>query len=124
MTKVWKPVETGTLHTWDAMCHECMDVIQVSKAYEYVDGPRQLLTVSENFGEREASVYMPDNFRLCQLVDAPPTLPDEVKEAIEELRALVVALVATSRGNDAGTRYIEAARTVRAWLDAQPKENT
>lgn len=76
----WQPIEPGvTIHGVDAANNICLDGIQILRGFEYVDGPKQLLTVYENFGKEEASVYLPDDIRLCRAVSAPEPLdqPDE-----------------------------------------------
>lgn len=66
----WEPVEpVTTIHTVDAANKECLDGIQILSAFEYIeDAPRQILTVFEDFDAIEASVYLPDNYRLCRRV--------------------------------------------------------
>ncbi len=69
---VWQPIEPfTTIHGVDAGNNICLDGIQILRGFEYVDGPKQLLTVYENFGKEEASVYLPDDIRLCRAVPLP-----------------------------------------------------
>lgn len=64
----------------------------------------------------------PDNAELAAEVarlKAEAAVPVEVREAIESLRALVVAYVAMQMGNptSANEKYMREARIVRVWLD-------
>lgn len=67
----WQPVEYGWLRLENKELNQEFDAIEVRQsAFESIANNGVLLTISEQWGEQEASVYLPDNIRLCRAVEA------------------------------------------------------
>lgn len=116
MTKVWRPVEYGWLHLTNHELNKEYDAIEVRKSsFDTIPNNEVLLTISEQWGEREASVYLPDDLRLCALVeDDAGGVPSA--EVVETIRLIL----AFARGNPYGDRSVINGRidTALAWLSS------
>lgn len=110
---VWTPVDFGWLHLDNHELNKDHDAIEVRKsAFETIPNNGVLLTISEEWGEREASVYLPDDIRLCRRVKeleaqlaTVGTVPREVADTIKR------SLVSSESINDTHTwmRRVDAA---------------
>lgn len=116
----WQPVEYGWLHLENKELNKEFDAIEVRQSAFEPGIPNNgvLLTISEQWGEREASVYLPDNIRLCRAVeaeaDAGVAVPPEVAEAIQT----IVDDCVFSPNHDA-EGWQEELAVLRKWLKQQ-----
>lgn len=114
--QVWKPVgavpiESQHLTTYGEVVYEMV----------FAEENRLLVTNGPNQHDSNALAVatLPDNIRLCQLVDAPAavTIPSEVREAIRRLTAYGIPVGCTNAD------WIRWRETVTKWLDAQPADD-
>jgi len=105
--QVWEPVPDDHYGA-----HDTISVMRIGT----------LLEINSAYGDgatkHNAMIELPDNIRLCQLVesDAPAavTIPSEVREAIRRLTAYGIPVGCTNAD------WIRWRETVTKWLDSLP----
>ena len=96
MSKIWKPVEDGDLHSFLAVQD---------------NGETVAVFVNDDYGYAEES--LPDDLRLCRLVPDEGSVPVEVIETVVRWSELLHALVMDLRAHN-----VVAANVLRKEIDA------
>lgn len=104
MNSMWSPVEDGEHIKCNCGEPGCEHYISPDGSWLFMHC------------DRDMSIYLSDNQRLCQLVPTPPCVPAEIDKLLRDWGVIIIAVAATVRGEH-GDNLAKQVRQVMLWLD-------